>query len=294
MPTNTNDNNPKTFKSGFISIIGKPNVGKSTFLNRVIGEKIAAVSYRPQTTRNKILGITTTNSYQMIFIDTPGLHTPKNKLGEFMQYQATGGISDGDIILSFVDSAHPYDPETTKGILVINKIDTINKPDILPLIQQYSADFPHIFPISARTGEGVDELISYLISILPIGPKFFDEDTLTDQPEKVIASEMIREKCFKLLDKELPFGIAVEIEKFKTDEKNIIHIDANIFCEKNSHKAIIIGKKGATLKEIGAQARRDIERFLGEKVFLQTWVKVRENWRNSASQLKNFGYINKE
>lgn len=292
-------------KSGFISIIGKANAGKSTLLNRVLGEKIAAVSKRPQTTRTRITGVLTDEESQMIFIDTPGLHRPKNKLGTFMQRQAAEGASDGDITLYMVDSSLGLrfleeDTEYLTGtvrsetvFLILNKVDLVPKENLLELIDKYSKilDFAEILPISAQTGDGVKMLLDCIRRYLPEGPQYFASDTLTDQPERQICAEMIREKLMRNLGDEIPYGIAVAIEKMHYDEeKNLTSISATIYCEREGHKPIIIGKKGEMLKRIGSDARKEMERFLQGKVFLECWVKIKENWRNSEMQLKNFGY----
>ncbi|GHV17570.1 GTPase Era [Clostridia bacterium] len=293
-----------SFKSGFVSILGRPNVGKSTLLNRIIGEKIAIVSPRPQTTRTRIMGVLTDDDSQVVFLDTPGVHTPRNKLGEYMVNSAFDANSESDIVLFLTDKLVDNTEylarisPNSKVFLIINKIDEHPKEEILPIIEGYSklqiagrTVFADIFPISAKTGDGVDHLLSSIRQNLPDGPKYFPDDTLTDQPERVIIAEIIREKCLRLLGDEVPFGIAVEIEEMKRDDKKgIINIRAAIYCEKNSHKAIIIGKNGTMLKEIGSRARASVEKFFGEKVFLQTWVKVQDNWRNSRTSLKNFGY----
>lgn len=294
------------FKSGFISIVGKPNVGKSTLINKLMGEKIAIVSSKPQTTRTKITGIYTDEEAQLIFVDTPGMHTARNKLGEFMNSEVKTASSDVDIILYVADitaSDRPGDKELidalpvggAKVFLVINKIDLTAKEDILPAIARFKDlyDFDEIMPISAQNGAGVNELIAEIKKYMPEGPKYFPDDALTDQPERNIAAEIIREKLFRLLNDEIPFGTAVEIEKMTYNEsRDITEINAVIYCEKASHKGMIIGKGGAMLKRIGSDARRDIERLLGGKVFLKMWVKVEADWRNKNSSIKNFGYVN--
>lgn len=291
-----------SYKSGFISIVGRPNTGKSTLLNRILGEKIAAVSPKPQTTRTQITGVVTDEEAQLVFLDTPGIHKPKNKLGKFMVKEATDGADSADVVLYMLDGSH-YNEETEEEILerisaptvifVINKTDKMEKSDILPVISHFSSvrEFDEIIPISAREGEGVDELLSTIKKYIPEGPKYFPDDTLTDQPERQICSEFIREKLMRNLSDEIPYGTSVMIDKMTYNEhKNITSLYATIFCERDSHKAIIIGKGGEMLKKIGSDARSEIEKFLGTKVFLQLWVKVKENWRNSEVQLKNFGY----
>ena len=291
------------FKSGFISIMGRPNAGKSTLLNSILGEKIAAVSPKPQTTRTQITGVVTYDDAQLIFIDTPGLHAPKNKLGEFMVKEAKNSTGDADIVLYLV-SADNFNFEKEQEMitsvnsdnifLILNKTDNLERPEeLLPVIAKFSdmGIFKEIIPISALKGDGVEHLIKTVKDYLEEGPMFFPDDTLTDQPEKQICAEFIREKLMKKLSDELPYGIAVAIEKMNYDEaKDLTSISATIYCERESHKAIIIGKKGEMLKKIGSMARYDIERFTRTKVFLELWVKVKDNWRNSEMMLKNFGY----
>lgn len=290
------------FKSGFISIMGRPNAGKSTLLNAVLGEKIAAVSSKPQTTRTQITGVLTHNDCQFIFVDTPGIHKPKNKLGKFMMKEVEAGSDEADVVLYIVDaSVFNLERETEvidtirseNIILVINKTDKIEKENILPIIAQLSQhrEFSEIMPISALKKDGLEKLLEIIKEKLPEGPKFFPDDTLTDQPERQIAAEFIREKLMRNLNDEIPFGIAVTTDLMKYDEeKNLTKITATIYCERDSHKAIIIGKKGEMLKKIGSQARHDLEKFTRSKVFLELWVKVKDNWRNSDMMLKNFGY----
>lgn len=293
------------FKSGFVTIVGRPNVGKSTLLNRLAGEKIAITSSKPQTTRNTIRTVVTTEDYQMIFIDTPGIHRPKNKLGEYMMDVATESMKEVDVVLFLVEATEErvgagdaYIIEQLKSIrtpvvLIINKVDKVKKESILNLIKSYSElmDFKTIIPISALDGEGVDTVIKEVSDLLPEGPQYFPEDMLTDQPEKVIVGEMIREKLLNLLKDEIPHGTGVEVMTFKERPgRGIIDIQATIYCEKDSHKGIIIGKQGAMLKRIGSLAREDVEKFLGAKVFLELWVKVKADWRNSNSVLKTLGY----
>jgi GTP-binding protein Era len=294
-----------SFKSGFVTIIGRPNVGKSTLLNNITGEKIAITSDKPQTTRNTIRSIITQKDSQIIFIDTPGIHKPKNKLGEFMVNIAAGTLDEVDVVLFLVEAADkepgPGDMfiiDQLKNIktpvfLIINKIDTVTKDQILPIIASYSQtmNFSGIIPISALNNEGVDIIISEIKKVLPEGPKYYPEDQITDQPEKIIVAELIREKILKLLSEEVPHGVGIEVISFKErDNQNILDIQANIYCEKDSHKAIIIGKEGKKLKKIGTQARVESERILGTKVFLQLWVKVKPDWRNNNSVLRVLGY----
>lgn len=289
-------------KSGFIGIVGRPNVGKSTLLNAILGEKIAIVSDKPQTTRNTIRGIYTEDDTQMVFMDTPGIHKPRNKLGEYMTKAAVNTFNDSEAIVFIVDdklSAGPGDkyileliaPVSTPKILVINKIDTMTPDGYKAIYDEYEAlgIFDSIIGISAKENHNIELLIDTLKSYLPEGPFFFPEDMITDHPERFLVSEIIREKMLLFLKDELPHGTAVEIETFKT-EKNVVKIGAVIYCEKKSHKGMIIGKEGKKLKGIGKSARLDIESLLGAKVFLELWVKVKENWRDSDIMLSNFGY----
>ena len=281
-----------SFKSGFVAILGRPNVGKSTLLNKIIGEKIAITSSRPQTTRTRIMGVLTTETSQIIFTDTPGHHAPQNKLDEFMLESISSASSGSDLNLVVIDHKSEPIPNPPAGSwLIINKIDAYPKENLLPIIARHKDNFAKIFPISAKTGDGVDELLKALNENISEGPKYFHEDTLTDQPERVLMAEFIREKAMRLLGEELPYGIAVEISSMK-DRENVLHVEATIFCEKKSHKAIIIGKKGDKIKQIGITARTEGEKFFGQKIYLELWVKVRENWRNSAASLRNFGYQN--
>lgn len=293
------------FKSGFVTIIGRPNVGKSTLLNLLTGEKIAIISKKPQTTRHNIRTIVTTDNYQMVFVDTPGIHKPRNKLGQYMMQQAYSAFEDVDVIVYLVDakdkSIGPVDSmiieelgkTSTPVILLINKVDLVEKERILPLIAEYSQayDFKEIIPISAIKGEDKDKVLSAIKKYLPEGEKFYPDDMLTDQTEKVLAQELIREKLLNLLDEEVPHGIGVEVIRFKEqEEKNLLEIDANIYCEKESHKGIVIGKGGSMLKKAGTMAREDMERLFGAKVNLKLWVKVKDDWRNSDFMLNELGY----
>ncbi|MEF9959668.1 MAG: GTPase Era [Niameybacter sp.] len=297
-----------TFKSGFISIIGRTNVGKSTLMNRLIGEKIAIMSNKPQTTRNRIQTVLTTQEYQAIFIDTPGIHTPQNKLGEMMIKTANTTLNEVDIIFYLVEP-EPIIGKNEAGIieklktvktpifLCINKIDSVSKEDVAKTIDKYKEqlEFAEIIPISAYEGNNVDALLKCIGKYLPEGPHFFPDDVLTDQPERQIVAEMIREKALHLLDKEIPHGIAIEIDSMKARPKgDIVDIEATIVCERDSHKRIIIGKNGTMIKDIGSKARYDMERLLGSKVYLTLWVKVKKNWRDSQFLLKNFGFNNDE
>ena len=293
------------FKSGFIATVGLPNVGKSTLINKIVGQKVAIVSAKPQTTRNKIIAIRTTKESQLIFIDTPGIHSPKNKLGEYMVDVAMDSIFEADVIF-FVTSADreitPKEEEIIEkisasklpSVLVINKVDSVKKSDIPEQILKYNSlhQFDATVPLSAKTGDGVNLLIKETENLLTDGPKFYPEDMVTDVKERALAAEIIREKMLTLLDKEIPHGIAVEIMQFKEEEK-IVSINANIYCEKYSHKSIIIGKRGDMLKKIGTSARIDLEKILDKKVFLELWVKPRDGWRNKLRELKNFGYDEK-
>lgn len=292
-------------KSGFVSIIGRPNAGKSTLLNALNGEKLAVVSDKPQTTRNTITAIYTDNEKQIVFLDTPGLHKPKTKLGEFMVKEAESAISAVDMVLFVIEPGHDFDNEAIVEnlknldepvILIINKIDCYEKENLLEIIAKYSEkmNFAEIIPVSAKKGDGVKLVMDAIVSRLEEGPMYFPDDMITDQPEKQIASEMIREKALWCLDKEVPHGIAVEISSFKENEKGILEIGATIYCEKQTHKGIIIGKGGAMLKKIGSMARKDMEHFFGGKVYLELWVKVKEGWRDSSFLLKNFGYEQKQ
>lgn len=290
-------------KSGMISIVGRPNVGKSTLTNALVGEKIAIVSNKPQTTRNRICAVVNRNDCQYVFLDTPGLHKARTKLGDYMVNVVKQSVADVDAILLLVEPIpHIGGPEAeliqrikqlgVPSVLVINKIDTVEKADLLAVMQTYGQahEFNAILPISAKNGEGVDELLDMLAEFLPEGPQLFPEDMVTDQPERQVCAEIIREKLLLCLDKEIPHGTAVEVTRFSERDNEIIDLDATIYCEKASHKGIIIGKGGAMLKKISTLARTDIEAFMGTKVFLQTWVKVKENWRDNINLIHNFGY----
>ena len=294
----------KNFKSGFAALIGRPNVGKSTLMNRIIGQKIAITSAKPQTTRNRIQTVYTDETGQIIFIDTPGIHKAKNKLGEYMVSVATNTLRDVDVILwlveasDFVGAGDKHIAETLKKvktpvILVINKIDKVKKEEILLFIDAYKdmCDFAEIVPLSALTGENTETLVPLIMKYLDEGPKYYDADTITDQPERQIAAELIREKALRRLEDEIPHGIAVAIDIMRErDRGDIMDIEATIICERDSHKGIIIGKHGSMLKAIGTDARRDIEAMLGMRVNLQLWVKVKKGWRDSDFLIKNFGY----
>lgn len=292
------------FRSGFAAIIGMPNVGKSTLLNTIVGQKIAIISDKPQTTRNKILAIYSTDEEQIIFTDTPGIHKPHNKLGEYMVNIANESMGDTDVLIFVVDASRKIqDMEREIAvnisktglpcILVLNKVDLMRKEELLPIIADYSSmnEFDSIIPISAKNNDGVNILIHDIEEYLQPGPEFYDSDMITDQPEKQIAAEIIREKMLWLLDKEVPHGIAIEITKMQ-EKTSITNIYATIYCEKASHKGIVIGKNGDMLKKIGTMARGDIEKMLDKKVYLELWVKVKSDWRNSDFLIKNFGYVN--
>lgn len=292
----------ENYKSGFATLIGRPNVGKSTLMNRLIGQKIAITSNKPQTTRNRIQTVLTTEEGQIVFVDTPGIHKAKNKLGEYMVNIAERSLNEVDVVLWLVEPAtfigagerHIIDrlkKVRTPVILVINKIDMAKKEELLPVIDLYRKeyDFAEIVPVSARSGDNTDELVKVILKYLPYGPQFYDEDTVTDQPERQIVAELIREKALHSLNEEIPHGIAVAIDRMKM-EKKVMHIDATIICERDSHKGIIIGKQGGMLKKIGSTARYEIERLLDCRVNLKLWVKVQKNWRDSDYLMKNFGY----
>ena len=286
-----------------VTICGRPNVGKSTITNALVGEKIAIVSDKPQTTRNRITAIVNRGDTQFILMDTPGFHKPRTRLGDYMVNVVRESVADVDAIVMMVEPTEQIGRQEEelikrlKGsrvpvILAINKIDTIDKTKLLPVILNYSNVYPFeaVVPVSALTGEGLDELMDELEKHAEEGPHLFPDDMITDQPERQICAELVREKLLNCLDKEVPHGTAVEITRFHEREDGVIEIDATIYCEKDSHKGIIIGKHGAMLKKVGEQARVDMEEFLGTKVFLQTWVKVKENWRDSANRLRNFGF----
>ena len=292
-------------KAAMITICGRPNVGKSTLTNALVGEKVAIVSPKPQTTRNRITAIVERGETQFVLMDTPGIHKPRTKLGDYMVNVVRESVADVDCVLMMVEPVASIGPQEdallerlretqSPAILVINKIDTVEKGRLLEVIALYSAayDFDAVIPVSARTGDGLDELLDEMEKYAAEGPHFFPDDMITDQPERQICAELVREKLLRCLDKEIPHGTAVEVTRFSERENGVVDIDVTIYCEKDSHKGIVIGKKGAMLKKIGELAREDMEAFLGTKVFLQTWVKVKENWRDSMAQLRNFGYQN--
>lgn len=298
----------KNFKSGFVSLIGRPNVGKSTLMNCLIGEKIAIISNKPQTTRNKIQSILTKDDFQVVFIDTPGIHKPKSKLGDYMVKSAETTLNEVDIVLYLIE---PFEKikdsdmailERLKNVktpvfLIINKIDTTPAEELLKVIDVYKDiyDFAEIIPISALKAKNTEDLLKAIKKYLPQGPQYFPADMITDQPERQLAAEIIREKALYLLQEEIPHGIAVEITSMKQrKDKDMTDIEATIYCERDSHKGIIIGKQGSMLKKIGTNARKDIQRLLGSPVNLQIWIKVKKDWRDSDFLLKNFGYDSKQ
>ncbi len=292
------------FYSGFVSLVGRPNVGKSTLMNALIGEKIAITSHKPQTTRNKITSILTTDAFQCVFLDTPGIHKPKHKLGEFMVRSAETTFYEVDLVFMLIEPTKKV-PEgdkyvierlakaKTPVILVINKMDTVEKGTLLEVMNAYKDlyNFAEMIPLSALKNQNTNEILKLIEKYLPEGPKYFPEDMITDQPERQIASEIIREKALYLLQEEVPHGMAVEIMSMKKrPNQNMVDVTATIYCEKSTHKGIIIGKHGTMLKKIGSNARKDLERLLGSPIFLEIWVKVKKDWRDSDFLLKNFGY----
>ncbi len=292
----------KDYKSGFATLIGRPNVGKSTLMNHFIGQKVAITSNKPQTTRNRIQTVLSSPEGQIVFVDTPGIHRAKNKLGEYMVRVAERALNEVDVVLWLVEPttfigagegqiAEQLKKVRTPVILVINKVDMVKREEIPPVILAYKdlCDFAEIVPVSARSGENTDELLKVILKYLPYGPMFYDEDTVTDQPERQIVAELIREKALHALNEEVPHGIAVMIESMKK-KNNIMHIDASIICERDSHKGIIIGKQGNMLKKIGSTARYEIEKMLNCRVNLKLWVKVKKGWRDSEFLMRNFGY----
>ncbi|WP_461810042.1 GTPase Era [Faecalimonas sp.] len=296
----------KDYKSGFVTLIGRPNVGKSTLMNYLIGQKIAITSNKPQTTRNRIQTVLTTEQGQVVFVDTPGIHKAKNKLGEYMVNVAERTLNEVDVVLwlvepsTFIGAGEKHIAEQLKKvktpvILVINKVDMVKKEEVLTFIDAYQKlyDFSEIVPVSAKSGENTDELVKVLFQYLPYGPQFYDEDTVTDQPQRQIVAEIIREKALHALNEEIPHGIAVSIEKMQFKRK-IVEIEATIICERDSHKGIIIGKQGSMLKRIGINARYEIEKMLEMQVNLKLWVKVKKDWRDSDFLIKNFGYTKDE
>ena len=291
-------------KSGIITLCGRPNVGKSTLTNALVGEKVAIVTNKPQTTRNRICGVRTRGESQFVFVDTPGLHKARTRLGDYMVNVVKESVADVDAVMLLVEPipnvGAPEEQLIARiktlrcpAVLVINKVDTLDKKEkLLEVIQTYEQahQFQAVVPISAKTGEGVDELLDVLEGYLPQGPQLFPEDMTSDQPERQMMAEILREKLLLCLDKEIPHGTAVEITKFSERDDEVVEVEATIYCEKNSHKGIIIGKGGSMLKKVSTLARQDMERFMGTKVYLQTWVKVKENWRDNPAAIQNFGY----
>lgn len=290
-------------KSGIITICGRPNVGKSTLTNTLAGEKVAIVSPKPQTTRNRICAVLNRGDSQFVFVDTPGLHKARTRLGDYMVKVIRQSVADVDGVMLLVEPVdHIGGPEEeligriktlgAPAALVINKIDTVEKEKLLSVMAVYGAahDWDAVVPISAKTGEGVEELLEVLGTWLPEGPQLFPDGAVTDQPEQQIMAEIVREKLLRELDKEIPHGTAVEITKFSERDSGVIDVEATIYCEKTSHKGIIIGKQGAMLKKISSLARRDMERFMGAKIYLETWVKVKENWRDNVNYVRSLGY----
>ena len=293
-----------TFFSGFAAIVGRPNVGKSTLMNAMVGEKVAIVSNKPQTTRNRIMGVATDKDWQVVFLDTPGLHKPRTRLGEYMVKSVQDAMEGIDLLLVLVDAndignqdraiVEDMASRKIKKILVLNKTDIVDEARLMHAIQSFSeAGYDAIVPISARTGKNMDELKNLIVSYLPEGPKYFPDDMMTDQPERVICAEIIREKALRHLRDEVPHGIGVEMMAINKLSDNMTEIHATIYCERASHKGIIIGKQGAMLRTIGQEARRDIENLLGTHVNLQLWVKIREDWRNRMDDLRTLGYEDK-
>ena len=291
-------------KSGIITICGRPNVGKSTLTNALVGEKVAIGTNKPQTTRNRICGVRTRGESQFVFVDTPGLHKARTRLGDYMVNVVKESVADVDAVMLLVEPipnvGAPEEQLIARiktlrcpAVLVINKVDTLDKKEkLLEVIQTYEQahQFQAVVPISAKTGEGVDELLDVLEGYLPQGPQLFPEDMTSDQPERQMMAEILREKLLLCLDKEIPHGTAVEITRFAERDDEVVEVEATIYCEKNSHKGIIIGKGGSMLKKVSTLARQDMERFMGTKVYLQTWVKVKENWRDNPAAIQNFGY----
>ena len=300
-------NNTPPYKSGFVAVIGRPNVGKSTLLNQLIGQKIAIVSDTPQTTRNRILGILTQPNAQILFLDTPGIHKPQHKLGEYMVNSARGAIRDVDVILFVSDLTEAIGAgerfilnlladTAIPVVLVLNKADLLPKEKILPIIERYAAlrPFAEIVPVSALTGDNTDRLIRVITNLLPEGPCYYPEDEVTDQAERLIAAELVREKIFQLTRDEIPHSVAVEVEEMKTRPKGDVFVLATKFVERESQKGIVIGAKGALLKLVGQQARLEMENIFGNKFFLDLWVKVKKEWRNKEGSLRQFGYDNRD
>ena len=294
-------------RAAMITICGRPNVGKSTLTNALVGEKIAIVSNKPQTTRNRITAIVSRGNTQFVLMDTPGFHKPRTRLGDYMVNVVKESVADVDAVLLLVEPVAAIGPQEEEliqrlkstgapAILVINKIDTVDKTRLLSVMALYAQafDFDAVIPVSAKTGEGLEELMDEMEKYAVEGPHLFPDDMITDQPERQICAELVREKLLQCLDREVPHGTAVEVTKFSERDNGIIDLEVTIYCEKDSHKGIIIGKKGVMLKKIGELARRDIEAFMGTRVYLQTWVKVKENWRDNPAAIQNFGYRGEE
>ena len=292
------------FRSGFVTIVGRPNVGKSTLMNAMIGEKIAIVSNRPQTTRNRIMGVLTQAEYQIVFLDTPGIHHPRTKLGEYMMQSVHDAMDGMDCVLVLVDASQIGENDRkivaemagkkVPKILAINKIDLLPREKLLGIIASFAdSGYDAIIPVSAATKDGLPELEAAMVKLLPIGPKYFPDDMITDQPERLICAEMIREKALLHLRDEVPHGIGVEMMAMNKESDDFMEIHATIYCEREAHKGIIIGKQGSMLRQIGSEAREDIEKLLGLHVNLKLWVKVRDDWRNRVEDLRNLGYENK-
>ena len=294
-------NTSDTFHSGFVTIVGRPNVGKSSLMNRMIGEKIAIVSARPQTTRSRIMGVLTSSDNQIVFLDTPGIHEPKTKLGEYMMHAVHDAMDGMDAVLIILDSTHITNQDLqiaenmkakkTPAILALNKIDLITPEQILTATARVSeTGLEEIIPVSAKTGSGIDDLVLCLQKHLPAGPKYFPDDMITDQPERILCAEIIREKALRHLRDEVPHGIGVEIMKIEKINEQLTEINATVYCEREAHKGIIIGKHGSMLQTIGTEARLDIEKLLDTHISLKLWVKIRNDWRNNVSDLRNLGY----
>lgn len=291
----------KKFRSGFVAIMGRPNVGKSSLMNRFVGEKVAIISNHPQTTRSKLLGVATGEDWQIVFVDTPGLHKPRTKLGEFMMKSANDAKDGVDAVLAVVDGQHigggdkAILEELTKmncpKFLAVNKVDIVTPEKLMPQLAELNdCGFDRIVSVSARRGDNVETLLKLLIEAMPEGPKYFPDDMITDQPERVLCAEIIREKALLNLRDEIPHGIGVEMLQIKKVSPTLTEIHANVYCERASHKSIIIGKQGAMLQKIGSEARKDIEHLMNTKIMLKLWVKVREDWRNRAGDLRALGY----
>ncbi len=291
------------FKSGFVSITGRPNVGKSSLLNKLLGQKVVITSPKPQTTRNSIRGVLTAAGYQIVFIDTPGIHKPRNSLGEYMVQKAQQSLTEVDVVLFLTDVEgigkgdryiiNTFKQIKTPVVLAINKIDLVSQKKVEALIQQYqtSFEFKQIIPISVLEDKNLNTVINTLVNLLPEGPRYYPEDMVTDQPERFIISELIREKVLNLTGEEVPHGVAVEVEEIaEKEDKNLVYVRATIYCERDSHKGILIGKSGRMLKQIGEKSRQDIEKLLGARIFLDLWVKVKKNWRKNQIYVRNFGY----